>query len=88
MLRIRRSSDVATERQQHHLRRAAAHFLRNLAAVLAAVLAWGSCSPASAPVANQTPPGSTAQGILVLLGVVLSFVSAFAVGIPLSAKVM
>jgi len=87
MLRISEKYDVADAKGNNiiYVERPA-HFLRNLGAVLAAVLAWVLVFAGFSAVANQTPPGSTAQGILVFLGVVLSFVAAFAVGVPLSAK--
>jgi len=87
MLKISEKYDVADE-QGHNIIyiERPAHLLRNLGALLAAIVAWGVVFAAFSVVADQTPRGSAAQGILILLGVVLSFVAAFAVGIPLSAK--
>jgi len=87
MLKISEKYDVADEKGNNiiYIERPA-HLLRNLGAILAALLAWGLVFAAFMAVADQTPPNSTARAILATLGVVLSFVAAFAVGIPLSAK--
>lgn len=87
MLKISDKYDVADE-QGHNIIyiERPAHLLRNLGAVLAAIVAWGVVFVAFSAVADQAPPGSAAQSILVFLGVGLSFVAAFAVGVPLSAK--
>jgi len=87
LLRISEKYDVGDEKGNNiiYIERPA-HLLRNLGAVLAAIVAWIVVFAAFSAVANQTPPGSTAQSILVFLGIALSFVAAFAVGIPLSAK--
>jgi uncharacterized protein YxjI len=87
LLKISEKYDVA-DAQGHNIIyiERPAHLLRNLGAILAAIVAWGAVFAAFSVVADQTPRGSAAQGILVLLGVVLSFVAAFAVGVPLSAK--
>ena len=87
MLKISEKYDVADE-QGHNIIyiERPAHLLRNLGAILAALVAWGVVFSAFTVVADQTPPNSAARAILAILGVVLSFVAAFAVGIPLSAK--
>ena len=87
MLRISEKYDVADEKGANiiYIERPA-HFLRNLGAILAAVVAAIVVMVAFATVADQTPPGSTASGILILLGVILALVALVAVGVPLSAK--
>jgi len=87
MLKISEKYDVADEKGNNiiYIERPA-HLLRNLGAILAALLAWGLVFAAFMAVADQTPPNSTARAILATLGVVLAFAAAFAVGIPLSAK--
>jgi len=87
MLRISEKYDVADEKGTNiiYIERPA-HFLRNLGAILAAIVAAIVVMVAFATVADQTPPGSTASGILILLGVILALVALVAVGVPLSAK--
>jgi uncharacterized protein YxjI len=87
MLRISEKYDVGDEKGQNiiYIERPA-HLLRNLGAVLAAVIVWFLVFSAFAAVADQAPPQSATRGILTVLGVVLAFVGAIAVGIPLSAK--
>jgi len=87
MLRISEKYDVADEKGANiiYIERPA-HFLRNLGAILAAIVAAIVVMVAFAAVADQTPPGSTASGILILLGVILALVALVAVGVPLSAK--
>jgi len=87
LLRISEKYDVGDEKGNNiiYVERPA-HFLQNLGAVLAAFGAATVVMLAFATVAGQTPPGSTASGILILLGVVLAFVALIAVGVPLSAK--
>jgi len=87
MLRISEKYDVADEKGANiiYIERPA-HFLRNLGAILAAIVAAIVVMVAFATVADQTPPGSTASGILILLGVILALVALVAVGVPLSAK--
>jgi uncharacterized protein YxjI len=87
MLKISSKYDVADE-QGHNIIyiERPAHLLRNLGAALAAIIAWFLVFSAFTVIANQGPPNSAARAILAILGVVLSFVAAFAVGIPLSAK--
>lgn len=87
LLKISEKYDVADE-QGHNILyiERPAHLLQNLGAFLAAIIAWGVVFAAFSVVADQAPQNSAAQGILIILGVVLSFVAAFAVGIPLSAK--
>jgi uncharacterized protein YxjI len=87
MLRISSKYDVADE-QGHNIIyiERPAHLLRNLGAALAALIAWLVVFSTFTVVANQSPPNSTARAVFVILGVVLAFVAAFGVGIPLSAK--
>jgi uncharacterized protein YxjI len=87
MLRISEKYDVGDEQGRNiiYIERPA-HLLRNLGAVLAALVAWGVVFGGFAAAADQTPVQSAARGILTILGTVLAFVAAFAVGIPLSAK--
>jgi uncharacterized protein YxjI len=87
MLKISSKYDVADEKGNNiiYIERPA-HLLRNLGAALAAIIAWFVVFSAFIVVANQSPPSSAARAILTILGVVLAFVAAFAVGVPLSAK--
>jgi uncharacterized protein YxjI len=87
MLKISSKYDVADEKGNNiiYIERPA-HLLRNLGAALAAIIAWFVVFSAFTVVANQSPPSSAARAILAILGVVLAFVAAFAVGVPLSAK--
>jgi uncharacterized protein YxjI len=87
LLKISEKYDVADEQGNNiiYIERPA-HLLQNLGAILAALVAWGVVFAAFMAVSEQTPPNSAARAILAILGVVLSFVAAFAVGVPLSAK--
>jgi uncharacterized protein YxjI len=87
MLRISEKYDVGDEKGHNiiYIERPA-HLLRNLGAVLAAVVVWFLVFSAFAAVADQAPPQSATRAILTVLGVVLAFVGALAVGVPLSAK--
>ncbi|HEY3280101.1 MAG TPA: hypothetical protein VGJ83_06275 [Gemmatimonadales bacterium] len=87
MLRISEKYDVGDEKGNNiiYIERPA-HLLRNLGAVLAAIVAFFVVFSAFAAVADQSPAQSAARAILMILGIVLAFVGALAVGIPLSAK--
>jgi uncharacterized protein YxjI len=87
LLKISEKYDVADEQGNNiiYIERPA-HFLRNVGALLAAIATWFVVFTVFTTVAKQTPPESAANAILALLGTVLAFVGAFAVGIPLSAK--
>jgi uncharacterized protein YxjI len=87
LLKISEKYDVADEQGNNiiYIERPA-HLLQNLGAILAALVAWGVVFAAFMAVSEQTPPNSAARAILAILGVVLSFVAAFAVGVPMSAK--
>ena len=87
MLKISEKYDVADEQGNNivYVERPA-HLLRNLAAVGAAFVTLWAVFAGVGLIAEQAPPESAARGILVLLAVVLAFVAAFAVGVPLSAK--
>ena len=87
LLKISEKYDVCDEKGNNiiYVERPA-HFLRNLGAVFAAVVAAIAVMLAFVAVAEQTQPGSAANGILIFLGFILAFVTLFAVGIPLSAK--
>ena len=87
LLRISEKYDVGDEKGNNiiYIERPA-HLLQNLGALLAGVTAAVVVFVAFAGVADQTPVGSAARGILVLLGVVLSVVALLAVAVPLSAK--
>lgn len=87
LLRISEKYDVGDEKGNNiiYVERPA-HFLRNLGAALAGIGAAIVVMVAFTAVADQTPTGSAARGILILLGAILAFVSLIAVGVPLSAK--
>jgi uncharacterized protein YxjI len=87
MLRISEKYDVADEQGNNivYVERPA-HLLRNLGAVIAAMTVLMVMVGVSGAIAQQAPAESAARGILGMLGFVLAFVAAFAVGIPLSAK--
>ncbi|HKC38081.1 MAG TPA: hypothetical protein VKC15_00920 [Gemmatimonadales bacterium] len=87
MLKISEKYDVADEQGKNivYIERPA-HLLRNLGAAFAGMAAATVVMVAFAAVSDQTPPGSTARGILLLLGAVLALVALIAVGVPLSAK--
>lgn len=87
LLRISEKYDVGDEKGNNiiYVERPA-HFLQNLGAALAGIAAAIIVMVAFTAVADQTPPGSAARGILILLGAVLALVALIAVGVPLSAK--
>ena len=87
MLRISEKYDVADEKGTNiiYIERPA-HLLRNLGAALVGVIAMVVVFTAFGVVADQTPVGSAARGILLLLGSILALVALIAVGVPLSAK--
>jgi len=87
LLKISEKYDVGDEKGNNiiYVERPA-HFLRNLGAAFAGMGAAIAVMLAFVTVADQTPRGSAASGILILLGFILAFVALFAVGIPLSAK--
>jgi uncharacterized protein YxjI len=87
LLKISEKYDVADE-QGHNIIyiERPAHLLRNLGAILAGLVAAGLVVVAFVSVAEQTPVGSAARGILIILGIVLAIAALFGVGIPLSAK--
>ena len=87
LLKISEKYDVGDEKGNNiiYVERPA-HFLRNLGAILAGLVAAVVVFAAFGAVADQTPVASAARGILVGLGAVLSIVALLAVGIPLSAK--
>jgi len=87
LLKISEKYDVADEQGNNiiYIERPA-HFLQNLGAILAAFAAAILVFVAFTMVAEQTPVGSAARGILLILGTVLAIVALGAVGIPLSAK--
>ncbi len=87
MLKISEKYDVADE-QGHNIIyiERPAHLLRNLGAILAGFAAAVLVFVAFTSVAEQTPAGSAARGILIILGVVLAIAALLGVGIPLSAK--
>jgi uncharacterized protein YxjI len=87
LLRISEKYDVGDEKGNNiiYIERPA-HLLRNLGALLAAVAAAVLIFVAFTAVAEQTPVGSAARGILIILGTVLAIVALIAVGVPLSAK--
>ena len=87
MLRISEKYDVADEKGTNiiYIERPA-HLLRNLGAAFAGIVAMIVVFVAFGAVADQTPVGSAARGILIILGSVLALVSLIAVGVPLSAK--
>jgi uncharacterized protein YxjI len=87
LLKISEKYDVADEQGNNiiYIERPA-HLLQNLGAVLAAFAAAILVFVAFTMVAEQTPVGSAARGILLILGTVLAIVALGAVGIPLSAK--
>jgi uncharacterized protein YxjI len=87
LLRISEKYDVADERGNNiiYVERPA-HLLRNLGAILAALATLVLVFAMFASVAEETPVESTARAVVIMLGMVLALVGAFAVGIPLSAK--
>jgi uncharacterized protein YxjI len=87
MLRISEKYDVGDEKGHNivYVERPA-HLLRNLGAALAGIVAAVVIFTAFGTVADQSPPGSAASGILIVLGLVLAIAALLAVGIPLSAK--
>lgn len=87
LLRISDKYDVADEQGRNiiYIERPA-HFLQNFGAVVAAMIAAVLVFVAFNAVADQTPVGSAAHTILIMLGAVLAFVALIAVGVPLSAK--
>jgi uncharacterized protein YxjI len=87
LLKISAKYDVADEQGKNiiYIERPA-HLAQNLAAVIAAAAAGFGIFALFTSVADESPPESAARAILVLLGLVLGFVAAFAVGVPLSAK--
>jgi len=87
LLRISEKYDVADDKGNNiiYIERPA-HFLQNFGAILAAFAAAVLVFVAFVTVADQTPVGSAARAILVILGAVLAIVALMAVGIPLSAK--
>ena len=87
LLRISEKYDVGDEQGRNiiYIERPA-HFLQNFGAILAAMAAAVIVFVAFNAVAEQTPVGSAARVILVMLGALLAFVALIAVGVPLSAK--
>ena len=87
MLRISEKYDVGDEQGKNiiYIERPA-HLLRNIGALLAAFTAAVLVFVAFTSVAEQTPVGSAARGILIILGTVLAIAALIGVGIPLSAK--
>jgi uncharacterized protein YxjI len=87
LLRISEKYDVGDEKGNNiiYIERPA-HLLQNLGAVLAAFAAAILLFVAFVFIAEQTPVGSAARAILLILGTVLAFVALIAVGVPLSAK--
>jgi len=87
LLKISDKYDVADDKGNNiiYIERPA-HFLQNLGAILAAFAAAVLVFVAFTTVAQQTPVGSAARAILIILGTVLAVVALMAVGIPLSAK--
>jgi hypothetical protein len=77
MLRISEKYDVADERGTNiiYIERPA-HLLRNLGAAFAGIIAMVVVFTAFGVVADQTPVGSAARGILVVLGGVLACIQA------------
>ncbi len=87
MLRISEKYDVGDEKGNNiiYIERPA-HLLRNLGALLAALTAAIVIFVAFGAVADQTPVGSAARGILLILGSLLAFVALVVVGVALSVK--
>lgn len=87
MLKISEKYDVADEQGNNivYIERPA-HFLRNVGALLAAFIAMFAVFLAFSAIAEQTPVQSAARAIILIVGALLAFVAAFAVGVPLSAK--
>jgi uncharacterized protein YxjI len=87
LLRISEKYDVGDEKGNNiiYIERPA-HLLQNLGAVLGAFAAAILLFVAFVTIAEQTPVGSAARAILLILGTVLAFVALIAVGVPLSAK--
>jgi uncharacterized protein YxjI len=87
LLKISEKYDVADEQGNNiiYIERPA-HFLRNAGALIAAIATCVVIFMLFTTIAEQTPVQSAARAILLLLGTVLAFVGAGAVGIPLSAK--
>ena len=87
LLKISEKYDVGDEKGHNiiYVERPA-HFLRNLGAVLAGVVAAIVVGTALGTIADQAPSGSALQDIMAFLTVFLAIAAALAVGIPLSAK--
>ncbi len=87
MLKISEKYDVADE-QGHNIIyiERPAHLLQNLGAIIAGFVAAGVVFVAFTSVAEQTPVGSAARSILIILGFVLAIAALLGVAIPLSAK--
>jgi len=87
LLKISEKYDVADEQGKNiiYIERPA-HLLQNLGAVLAAFAAAILLFVAFVSIAEQTPVGSAARTILIILGTVLAFAALIAVGVTLSAK--
>jgi len=87
LLKISEKYDVADEKGNNivYIERPA-HLLRNLGAGLAGAAAGVVVLLAFVAVSEQTPQGSAANTILMVLGMILALITVFAVAIPLSAK--
>jgi uncharacterized protein YxjI len=87
LLKISEKYDVADEKGNNivYIERPA-HLLRNLGAGLAGAAAGVVVLLAFVAVSEQTPHGSAANTILMVLGMILALITVFAVAIPLSAK--
>jgi len=87
MLRISEKYDVGDEKGNNiiYIERPA-HLLRNLGALFAALAAAIVIFVAFGAVSDQTPVGSAARGILLILGSLLSVVALVVVGVALSVK--
>ena len=87
MLRISEKYDVGDEKGNNiiYIERPA-HLLRNVGALFAALAAAIVIFVAFGAVADQTPVGSAARGILLILGSLLAVVALVAVGVALSVK--
>lgn len=87
LLRISEKYDVGDEKGNNiiYIERPA-HLFQNLGAFLAGLVAAAVVFVAFNAVAQQTPVGSTARGILVILGMLLAIATLLGVSIMLSAK--
>ena len=87
LLKISEKYDVADEKGNNivYIERPA-HLLRNLGAGLTGAAAGVVVLLAFVAVSEQTPQGSAANTILMVLGMILALITVFAVAIPLSAK--